>query len=90
MTYQDNSEEDSYENETHFDLIPQVESLHQRCVSILKECKAWNEKKHIEGLHRYTNSLSAEMHFIEKVWMEEASYFISVNKTFSIYACLSC
>lgn len=63
MSVQDSSEE----SETHFDLIPQVESLHQRCVSILKECKAWDEKKTIEGLHRYTNSLNAEMHFIEKV-----------------------
>lgn len=71
MSTRDNSEEDNYdenENEALYNLIPQVESLHQRCVSILNECKAWNEEKIIEGLHRYTNSLSAEMHFIEKVY----------------------
>jgi hypothetical protein len=58
---------DDEEEDNHFDLIPSVEALRQRCVHILDECKAWNDKKPIEGLYRYTNSLTAEMHFIEKV-----------------------
>lgn len=55
------------EEEAHLDLIPAVEALRQRCIHILADCKAWNDKKPIEGFYRYTNSLTAEMHFIEKV-----------------------
>jgi hypothetical protein len=59
--------DDEEQQQDNFDLIPSVEALHQRCVNILDDCKAWNDKQPIEGLYRYTNSLTAEMHFIEKV-----------------------
>jgi hypothetical protein len=48
-------------------LVPLVEALRDRCLTILNDCKAWNEQKPIEGLHRYTNSLTAELRFVEKV-----------------------
>lgn len=74
MTYQNSSDEESFDDNDHLELLPQVEALHSRCVNILNQCKAWDEQKPIEGLYRYTNSLTAEMHFIEKVKFE-ASIF---------------
>lgn len=80
MTFQNySSEEEDYNEENFFDLIPKVKALHDRCVAILDQCKTWNEKKPIEGLYRYTNSLTAEMHFIEKVKNNKHS-LISVAK----------
>ncbi|KAI9473836.1 MAG: hypothetical protein EXX96DRAFT_579585 [Benjaminiella poitrasii] len=61
------SDDESSINEIQQELIPTIKELHAKCVSILQQCNAWNEVKPIEGLHRYTNSLTAEMHFIEKL-----------------------
>jgi hypothetical protein len=52
------------------ELVSSVEALRDRCITILNDCKAWNEQKPIEGLHRYTNSLTAELHFVEKVYQK--------------------
>lgn len=49
------------------DLIPSVQLLRDKCITILDQCKVWNDQQPIEGLHRYTNSLTAELHFIDKV-----------------------
>lgn len=70
MTHENSSDEESLDDNDHLKLLPEVEALHRRCVNILNQCKAWDEQKPIEGLYRYTNSLTAEMHFIEKVNFE--------------------
>lgn len=70
MTYENSSDEESFNDSDHLELLPQVEALRTRCVNILNQCKVWDEQKPIEGLYRYTNSLTAEMHFIEKVKLE--------------------
>lgn len=49
------------------DLIPSLQILRGKCITILDQCKIWNDERPIEGLHRYTNSLTAELHFIDKV-----------------------
>ncbi|KAL9559154.1 hypothetical protein MBANPS3_000558 [Mucor bainieri] len=49
------------------DLIPSIQLLRDKCTTILDQCKVWNDEKPIEGLHRYTNSLTAELHFIDKL-----------------------
>lgn len=67
MSFQGSSEEEEEEEETYLELIPQVRALKERCIFILEQCKVWNEERPIEGLHRYTNSLTAELTFIEKV-----------------------
>jgi hypothetical protein len=62
-----NSDDDSEHIEETVDLIPSIQILRGKCTTILDQCKAWNDKRPIEGLHRYTNSLTAELHFIDKV-----------------------
>ncbi|KAI8984354.1 hypothetical protein BDF20DRAFT_859503 [Mycotypha africana] len=49
------------------ELIVSIQSLQSKCIAILEQCKQWNDKKPIEGLHRYTNSLTSELHFLEKL-----------------------
>lgn len=57
-------EEDMINNE---ELIPHVKELHDKCMRILEQCQQWNQESPIEDLHRYTNSVTSEMHFLEKV-----------------------
>lgn len=78
-------DEDIYDSR----LIPSVEALRDKCIAILNDCNAWNEQKPIEGLHRYTNSLRAELHFVEKVqqkYSRNANKFdLFINKCSHIY-----
>ena len=48
-------------------LISAIKTLHDRYSFILEKCQQWNKQSPILGLYRYTNSLNAEKHFIEKV-----------------------
>ena len=41
-----------------------IKSLHGRCQAILADCQ---ERNDIEGMYRYTHSLTAEMGFLDKV-----------------------
>ena len=41
-----------------------IKSLHGRCQAILADCQKRND---IEGMYRYTHSLTAEMGFLDKV-----------------------
>lgn len=61
------SSDDEDHVEDPVDLVPSIQLLRDKCTTILKQCKAWNDQQPIEGLHRYTNSLTAELHFIDKV-----------------------
>lgn len=51
----------------HEELIESIKVLHKKCIRILNQCQQWNQESPIEGLHRYTNSVTSEMHFLEKV-----------------------
>ena len=53
--------------EDNLDILPQVRALRERCLTILDDCQSWQQQQPIEGLHRYTNSLTAELSFIDKV-----------------------
>ena len=46
-------------------LRAKVEQFRDRCKEILGYCD--QEWKHVTGIYRYTNSLSAEAQFLEKV-----------------------
>ncbi|OAD05116.1 hypothetical protein MUCCIDRAFT_80206 [Mucor lusitanicus CBS 277.49] len=61
------SSDDEDHVEDPVDLVPSIQLLRDKCTTILKQCKAWNDQQPIEGLHRYTNSLTAELHFIDKL-----------------------
>jgi len=65
MTIMSSDDEEYIEDSV--DLIPSIQLLRDKCTTILDQCKAWNDQQPIEGLHRYTNSLTAELHFIDKV-----------------------
>ncbi|KAI8643719.1 hypothetical protein BD408DRAFT_364409 [Parasitella parasitica] len=60
------SDDDEHINDA-VDLIPLVQVLRNKTTTILDQCKIWNDQRPIEGLHRYINSLTAEMHFIDKL-----------------------
>lgn len=49
------------------ELLPSVKELREKCVRILNQCQEWNQESPIDGLHRYTNAVTSEMHFLEKV-----------------------
>ncbi|CEG71297.1 hypothetical protein RMATCC62417_07052 [Rhizopus microsporus] len=51
-------------------LISAIKTLHDRYSFILEKCQQWNKQSPILGLYRYTNSLLAEKHFIEKLLQE--------------------
>ncbi|KAL9556093.1 hypothetical protein PS6_002497 [Mucor atramentarius] len=61
------SSDDEEYIEDSVDLISSIQLLRDKCTTILGQCKAWNDQQPIEGLHRYTNSLTAELHFIDKL-----------------------
>ncbi|KAK4519178.1 uncharacterized protein ATC70_009410 [Mucor velutinosus] len=65
MTMMSSNDEEYVENSVN--LIPSIQLLRDKCTTILDQCKAWNDQQPIEGLHRYTNSLTAELHFIDKL-----------------------
>jgi hypothetical protein len=48
-------------------LISSIEQLRQRCLDILNQCEVWHQQSPIEGLHRYTQALQAEINFLERV-----------------------
>lgn len=66
-------------------LISAIKTLHDRYSFILEKCQQWNKQSPILGLYRYTNSLLAEKHFIEKVPSPPLVYYYCIYSFFSYY-----
>lgn len=83
MTIMSSDDEDYIKDSV--DLIPSIQLLRDKCTTILDQCKVWNDQQPIEGLHRYTNSLTAELHFIDKVSLVDTHTNTQNERTQLVY-----
>lgn len=60
----------SDEDENPAEMLDLTRKLYDRCNSILQDCETRAKEQPIEGLHRYTYSLKAELSFLGKVRKE--------------------
>ncbi|CAO3618888.1 unnamed protein product [Cunninghamella blakesleeana] len=82
----------SQDNEViEHDLIPAVKALSDKCHTILKACTERQEKASIAGLYRFTQALTAESHFLDKLLNKPSlikrKYIASTNLSYleSVY-----